>query len=632
MADQTKGPHQGANLGLNLGKGSQKGPQDATMSGVSGGDTAGAKAATPGMATGSAGGYAPGADAKKPSAIIDLKAVEIKDSKSTVTSAGTTGAAMTGASKPVEPVKPTVASSAASSSAASSSTASATPSPSSVPKTGATPTGSSNGGKPADPKSPGKPAVAATLPVAKPTSGLGAMLSHAFAGILGGLLALLGADTLSQSLGLKSQAPDVAGATTQLEQRLAVLEKSTKAGGPAVAGDAGPKLAAAEARLAKLEELSKVLPGLTETQARLTAESKALNAKVDTPLGADPAARLAKLEQTLTTLSDVSAADPQKGRIPQLAQLSGKIADLESALQTQLAATRKSITTELDTRLGQSTETSEAAKSGTVRIDRDLATVKTDAARTAQAVETLGATLKSVQADTGTLKASVDDLTGQLKSVARPQDVTAALAPMTSKLSGLEQNLQGVVKNEDDRRTQSERMVLALELGNLKRALDRGGAYASELADVEKSAGGKLNLAALAKFKDQGVPTVASLTGDFRTVAHAAVAADAEPAKGGVVDRFLASAKNVVRVRKVDGGADDKGVEAVVARIEAALKAGRLGDIAGEAKALSPRALAMVEPWLAKVDVRGGVDRTVAEIETQLKASLSGRPVEKVKP
>jgi hypothetical protein len=619
MADQSKGPTQG----LNLGKGSQKGPQETASSGTGGGKPSTSASQTSSLPSGSQGGYSTGTEPKKPSAIIDLKAVEIKDIKTT---------ASTASAKPAEAAKPTAA---ASTSTASSAAAASS---SSVPKTGTTGAGpsasaQSSGSKPADPKASAKPAAAAAAPVAKKSSGFGAMLSHAFAGILGGLLALLGADTIGQSLGLKSEAPAVAGATTQLEQRLAILEKSAKSGGSAaVAGDAGPKLAAAEARLAKLEDLIKALPGLTETQARLAAETKALNAKVDTPLGSDPAARLAKLEQTLATLADVSAADTQKGRIPQLAQLSGKIADLELALQTQLAATRKSITTELDTRLTQSAEASEAAKSGTVRIDRDLATVKTDAARTAQVVETLGATLKSVQGDTGTLKASVDDLNSQLKSVARPQDVTAALAPMTSKLSGLEQNLQGVVKNEDDRRTQSERMVLALELANLKRALDRGGAYANELADVEKTSGGKLNLAALAKFKDQGVPTVASLTGDFKSVAHSAVAADAEPAKGGVVDRFLASAKNVVRVRKVDGAADDKGVEAIVARIESALKAGRLGDIAGEAKALSPAAKAVVDPWLAKVDVRGGVDRTVAEIETQLKASLSGRPVEKVKP
>jgi hypothetical protein len=435
---------------------------------------------------------------------------------------------------------------------------------------------------------------------------------------------------LGQSLGLTDRAPVTSGggATTQLEQRLAVLEQVTKSGG-AVVGDAGPKLAAAEARLAKLEAVAGALAGLTEGQTRLAAETKALSDKIDTPLGSDPAARLVKLEETLATLSSLATKDPQSGRIPQLAQLSGKIADLEAALSTQLAATRKSMTTELDNRLGQSAEASQAAKSGTVRLDRDLATVKTEAARTAQTVDTLGSTLKAVQAEAGALKTSVDDLAGQLKSVARPQDVTAALSPLTSKLSGLEQNLQGVVKNEDDRRSQSERMVLALELGNLKRALDRGGAYAAELVDVEKSAGGKLDLAALARFKDTGVPTLTSLSSDFRSIAHAAIAADAEPASGSVVDRLLASAKGVVRVRKVAAGIDDKSAEAVIARIETALKAGRLAAIADEAKALSPRARAIIEPWLGKVEMRGGIDRSIGEIESQLKASLSGRTLDK---
>jgi hypothetical protein len=602
MADQNKGPNQGGNPG----KGAQSGPQSSTPAGSQGGYSTGT-----------------GADAKKPSAIIDLKAtvIETKDAKPT-TSSATAGAG----AKPSEQAKPDTTKPAASTAATSS-----------VPKTGGATSAQTTSTAQTASTAKVEPIRATTKPTALPAAassksgGFGALISHATAGMLGGFLALLGADTLGQSIGLGRAPAGTGGNSTALEQRLAVLEQSTKAGGGPVTGDAGAKLAAAEARLAKLEELSRALPALTETQTRLTAETKALAAKVDTPLGADPAARLAKLEETFATLSAVAAKDPQPGRIPQLAQLSGKIADLEAALSTQLAATRKTITAELDNRLGQSAETSEAAKSGTVRIDRDLATVKTEAARTAQAVETLGATLKSVQAETGTLKATVDEIGTQLKSVARPQDVAAALAPMTSKLSGLEQNVQGVVKNEDDRRTQSERMVLALELGNLKRALDRGGAYAAELADVEKTSGGKLNLAGLAKYKDQGVPTVASLTGDFRSVAHSVIAADAEPASGSVIDRLLASAKGVVRVRKVAAGTEDKSAEAIVARIEAALKSGRLSDIAAEAQPLSPRAKAVIDPWLSKVDVRGGIDRAVGEIETQLKASLSGKAPEKVK-
>jgi hypothetical protein len=596
MADPTKGPTTGSTPGSSPG----------SAPGSSNG----------GPAAGSQGGYTTGTEQKKPSAIIDLKAtvIGVKDTK------------------PVEAPKPAQAQ-------ASTNQASTGGSSASVPKTGAGTSGPTSGGakpsKPADPRppstSPGATA-ASGAPAPKKSGGIGAMFSHVAAGVLGGTLVLLAGSTLTDRLGLNRRP----AATTGLEQRLAVLEQATKAGGAPVAGDAGPQLAAAEARLTQVDKLVgdmvTALAELKDGQTRQVADTKALTAKVETPLAADAVARLTRLEDNLTSLSAL-AKDPQAGRIPQLAQLSGKIIDLEAALSTQLAATRKSITAELDNRLTRSAATSEAAQSGTVRIDKDLATVKTEAARTAQSVEALGANLKAVQADATVLKANVDDLTGQLKLVSRPQDVAAALAPVTSKLSGLEQNVQGVVKQEDDRRSQSERMVLALELGNLKRALDRGGAYAAELSDVEKMSGGKLNLAGLAKYKDTGVPTLAGLANDFRAIAFSAITADAAPASGGVVDQLLASAKRVVSVRKTAAESNDKSAEAVVARIDAALKAGRLADIATEAQALSARAKAVADPWLAKVELRGGVDRAIGELEASLKASLSGKALDgKVKP
>ena len=91
-------------------------------------------------------------------------------------------------------------------------------------------------------------------------------------------------------------------------------------------------------------------------------------------------ARVAKLEEQLNDMSTAAAKDPQSGRLPQLAALTGKVVDLESTINTQLDALRKSVTQEVDSRLATTNETSEAAKSGTVRIDRDLAALKTRAA------------------------------------------------------------------------------------------------------------------------------------------------------------------------------------------------------------------------------------------------------------
>jgi hypothetical protein len=289
----------------------------------------------------------------------------------------------------------------------------------------------------------------------------------------------------------------------------------------------------------------------------------------------------------------------------------------------------------VESRVALIAEGAEAAKSGTVRMDRDVAALKTDAAKVATRLDVLKAdgdrlteTVRVVQGEAGALKSALDamkgDVDAKLKAVAKPDDVAAAVAPVAQKIGALEQSLQGVVKAEADRKTNAERIVLSLELANLKRVLDRGQPYAGELAEVGKAAGGKVDLSALDKYKAQGVATVADLSREFRTVANAMLDAEADPQDGGVVDRLLAGAKSVVRVRKVAHAADDKSAEAVVGRMELALKDSRLVDVVEQAKALPDKVRAPAKGWLEKVDARAAVDRALVAIESQLKTSLAG--------
>ena len=284
-------------------------------------------------------------------------------------------------------------------------------------------------------------------------------------------------------------------------------------------------------------------------------------------------------------------------------------------------------------------EAGEAAKSATLRLERDLAEVRTgqsgasrnadaakaDVARLTQEFESVRREADRLQSAVAELRASLDS---GLKAVTRPGDVAAALGPVATKIAELEQNLGSVVEREESRRENAERIVLALELANLKRAIDRGQGhgYAAELAAVEKSAGGELDLSALARFKETGVATPAELKAEFRPVMNAVIDAEQEPADGSVIDRLMAGAKSVVRVRKVSHDPRDTSAEAVVSRIEAALDAGRLGDVIAEAGKLSRQAQAPMEDWLIKVTARDSVDRAIARVEDRLKAALSGAP------
>ncbi len=561
---------------------------------------------------------------KKPYATLDLKATEVK------TGQPADAAAKTGETPKTDPAK-------------------ASEKPGAV-LTGAQPKpgeAKQSDVKPADPKaaaagapaSTSKPAAPAAKADAKPAApkpadataeakrngaGVGSFFTHLAAGVVGGFLALLGADTVGQKLlpelGLPAPTAALNETTAQLQKRLAALE--AKSAQPA---DAAQKLAAAEGRIAKLEEARGEAVKLA-TEARTLAQSAAKQ-------GSEAAdGRLGKLEEKLANLVAAATNDPQNaGRIPALAAITGKLSDLESTMANQIGAVRKSMGEQIDSRMNAVSEASEQARSGVQRLDRDVASLKADTARLKSDTDRIAVGLKTAQDDIATAKTGIDglrsDTDARMKAAAKPADVSAAVAPVASKLSQLEGSIESVVKSEQSRKANAERIVLSLELGNLKRVLDRGAPFAAELGEVKKAAGGKIDLAALERYKDKGVPTLAELTRDFRSVANAVLDADAEQAAGGnIVDRLLAGAKSVVRVRKVGTDAGASGTEASLARIDAALKDGRLGAVVEEAAKLPPKAMPPAQDWLAKVEARNNVDRAISAVEASLKASLAAAP------
>ncbi len=582
-------------------------------------------------------------DPKRPHATLDLKAVEIKpletkpaETKATDTKPADTrpGDVKSEAQKSTDtkPNESSAAAGAASASAPASAATGAKPSASSVPPAGAKPDAKT------DPKAAAK-AVPTPPPAAARSggSGIGRFFTHTMAGVVGGFLALLGADTLSphlSQLGLPVGAGN-SQATNELKARLMALEKAQQSVATAADADLGEKLAAANARLARLEALDGRLAAVTEAQGQLKSEAEAMAKKLAEGPAAGTAAdaRVVKLEQQLAMLA--SAADGNKGAaaLPQLAAVTGKISDLEGTLANQIASLRKSVSEEIDTRIARTAEASEAARSGTQRIDREMADVKTEGARVNQRLEALKAdtqrvsdTLRVVQEETGKVASAVEALKGDVaqrfKSVAKPEDVSSAVAPVASKVATLEKSVEGVVTAEENRKANAERIVMSLELANLKRVVERGLAYSDELAQVKKASGGKIDLAALEKYKTEGVSTLPELQKTFQPLTYAIIDAASAPAESGVVDRLLSGAKSVIRVRKVSHSAEDDSVEAVVARMDKALDEGRISDFMALKPKLPPNALMPATAFLQKVEARYAVDKALADIETQLKSSL----------
>ena len=334
---------------------------------------------------------------------------------------------------------------------------------------------------------------------------------------------------------------------------------------------------------ARVEEMGRSIGALGETQAKLARETKALDAKVGTTPEFPPElmSRLAKLEEALGA---ASAADPA-GQSPQVVALSGKLAEIEKGTRNA----------------------TELARSGIARFDAELAALRTDAGRFAQRLDTL--------------KGEIEE---RLKGAAKAAD----LAPLATSLATVERDVQTFLKSEADRTANASasatQMLLALELANLKRAVDRGEGYVEELGRAKKLGGSMLNFTALERYMQEGAAAPQELAKSFRRVADTMLDAEAEAPNSTLMDRLLSGARSIVRVRKAGHAPDDATVEAVVGRMEAALKDGRLAEVLAQAKKLPPKAALAGEDWVKKVEARQAVEQAMAEVEAQLKSSLGG--------
>jgi hypothetical protein len=335
---------------------------------------------------------------------------------------------------------------------------------------------------------------------------------------------------------------------------------------------------------ARIEELGRSMATLSEAQSRLARDAKMVDAKLASlpQLPPELMQRLGKVEEAL---SAGAAADPtiQSAR---LAALSGKVSELDKSARSA----------------------ADLANSSVGRFEAELSALRSDAGRLSQRLDAL--------------KGEIEE---RLKGAAKATD----LGTLTAAIGALEHEVDALRKSEADRTASANanatHMLLALELANLKRAVDRGEGYAEELARVKKLAGFSANFAALERHMQEGAPPVPELAKSFRKVADAMQDAETEAADATLMDRLLSGARSIVRVRKAGHAADDMSLEAILSRMEAAVKDGRLADVLASAKKLPPKAALTGEDWVRKVEARQAVDQAMAEVEAQLKAALGGK-------
>lgn len=228
---------------------------------------------------------------------------------------------------------------------------------------------------------------------------------------------------------------------------------------------------------------------------------------------------------------------------------------------------------------------------GTAALEAEIATLKNSFA-------TLAARPATATADTSALEARLAAL--EAAGSATPAAAPIDLAPVEARIAALEgqlTQLEGSVAGADEKQqsiqtnlidrlqkvetdvndtTHRNAVARAIAASGLKAAIDRGGAFVSELETFAGVAAGDPAVAGLTPYAETGVPTRAALIASFPDAANAVLAVVNKPDPNqGTVDRLWSSALSLVKVRAV-GHVEGDTPEAFIARTEEALKGGDL--------------------------------------------------------
>ena len=162
-----------------------------------------------------------------------------------------------------------------------------------------------------------------------------------------------------------------------------------------------------------------------------------------------------------------------------------------------------------------------------------------------------------------------------------------------------------------------EAAARAIAAAALKAAIDRGGTFTAELDTFSAVVPDSQVAGQLRPYAAEGVPTRVQLVERFASARDAILDAVSGPEENqNIASRLMSSAFSVVKVRRT-GDAEGDSPEAVVARMENALKSGDLVAAANEWNALPQPARDASANFKQALDARIAVDGLVGDALTR---------------
>jgi hypothetical protein len=145
---------------------------------------------------------------------------------------------------------------------------------------------------------------------------------------------------------------------------------------------------------------------------------------------------------------------------------------------------------------------------------------------------------------------------------------------------------------------------LALSAAALRDAVASGASFLAELDEVKSLGADEKSLAPLVPFATRGVPTIAVLAQELRTLMPAVVnPSGGQASAGGYLERLEASAAKLVRIRPIDAPAGDD-ASAVLARVEKEAATAAIDDALVDLGKLDAATRAPAQGWIAKAQAR----------------------------
>jgi hypothetical protein len=407
------------------------------------------------------------------------------------------------------------------------------------------------------------------------------------AGIIGGIVALVGAYALQWAGILATPGTG----DTALSESVVKLQGQLTALTSKVENTSAPDLAPLKTRLSQLEAQKKQR---VQNNSQSGDAAKANSEKI-TAL----AATLTQLQGTQVKLQQ-SVSSGAAGENAGLSTLAERLTKLEN--NDGLASDVKSIQTTM------------------AELADKLATLSKTAAK--------GANNSAISEEVSAVAAKLDAVKGQLSSELEKAGKSLANAETnikqaTEQMAALGQRVDSLETSLNTPRKDEQRVARAMAVAGLKSAIDNGGNFSDALTLFEGLTDNPQSVASLKEYADSGIPDLSSLTTSFAPLSDKIIGAATPKNNDGVMGRFLTNARSLVKVKSI-GAIEGNSVEAIVSRIEAALKNADLAVATKEWETLPDTAKTISTGWINQVKARSQANALITNLLKQFMTGTTG--------